>query len=64
MIVLPESGPTRSLKRRKSLSPLDASLSVVRRPRTNAPAPAATRAPAATPSIRVSEVGSECSTVI
>src|SRR6266508_811201 len=56
MTVLPDSGPTRSLNWRKSLVPVEASASVVSSPRTNAPEPAARRAAAAKPSMRVSLV--------
>src|SRR5215207_7986947 len=53
-MVLPDSGPIRSLNWRKSAVPVDASASVVSSPRTNAPEPAASSAAAARPSMRES----------
>src|SRR5512132_137788 len=49
MIVLPESGPTSSSNSRKSCTPVLASLSVVSKPSTNAPIPAARTAAATGP---------------
>src|SRR6266508_334472 len=57
MTVLPESGPTRSFHWRPSLIPVLASASVVRRPRTKLPKPAASMIAAAGPNGRAPSAG-------